>query len=388
MLRYSQSLKVTDPRDRTVASINLIIDYNDDGSSSLPTYERSLRDSYLRIAHLLPFNCNSLQFLSQTNHLRKPDETVEGLPSWAPNWNPPGNASYFWTPFHAAGKLPMYDMPFQGEIDQGTLHVRGFLFDEVREIMSQRNNSSIPLSKLASLTLPKPGASPNASDNMKRLADTLICPSLAEDNLPPNYFNTAEMTLYTGILLSYGFVTPGLRICDLTSRITESYTRFQSIRTTITTLRNFKECYPPILNGLDLERLPSTIARNVDKIQRFQHFIYLVNHTLSSGCLTSMYSDNLAVVEGRADVEPDDEIWIIFGCPTPMILRHGSPHYTVISPAYIHDIMNGETVEGVVTPDDQSGWEKVLRTGRLGPEIEVPYTSGKGDWLVKVISLH
>ena len=104
MLRYAQGLNVTDPRDRVNASLNLAIDYEDDGyGSSLVSYETTLAESYHSIAQLLPFKCNSLQLLTETKLLKSPDETVKGLPSWAPNWNAPRNAGYFWAQFRTAG---------------------------------------------------------------------------------------------------------------------------------------------------------------------------------------------------------------------------------------------------------------------------------------------
>jgi hypothetical protein len=140
MLRYAQGLSVTDPRDRINASLNLVVDYEDDGF--LISYETTLAESYLGVARLLPFKCNSLQFLPQAKLLQDPDETVKGLPSWAPNWNPPGNAGYFWAPFRTVGGLPMYSYPF---------HARGFLYSELKQTLSQRDNSHTPLSALARL---------------------------------------------------------------------------------------------------------------------------------------------------------------------------------------------------------------------------------------------
>jgi hypothetical protein len=110
MLRYAQTLEVSDPRDRINATLNLAIDYDDDGMTM--DYETSLTDIYTRVARLLPFKCNSLQFLAQARFSLKPDPRVKGLPSWAPNWNAPGNAGYFLAPFRAAGDLPMYSWPF------------------------------------------------------------------------------------------------------------------------------------------------------------------------------------------------------------------------------------------------------------------------------------
>jgi hypothetical protein len=192
-----------------------------------------------------------------------------------------------------------------------------------------------------------------------------------------------------GILLCYASVTPGLRFRDLVPYDTKSYYQSQtSVTTQIRTLQNYKHRYPSILKTLRLDHLSSTIPANIDQNQRFQHFSYLATQTLSSGCLASTFSGNLAITEGRAAVEPVDEVWILFGCPTPIVLRSIGPHFKVVSPAYIHEIMNGEAVEGVLTPDDTSGgWGTILRTGEIGPRPEGPYVSGKGKWMVRIISL-
>ena len=144
MLRYAQGLTVTDPRDRVTASLSLVIDYDDDGS--LISYEKTLAETYHDIARLLLFKCNSLQFLSQAKLPQTMDENVKGLPSWAPNWNPPGNAGYFWAPFRTAGVLPMYSYPFQDDTCDGILHARGFQYNKVKRTLSQGDNSRIPLS--------------------------------------------------------------------------------------------------------------------------------------------------------------------------------------------------------------------------------------------------
>ena len=385
MLRYAQGLSVTDPRDRINASLNLVVDYEDDGF--LISYETTLAESYLGVARLLPFKCNSLQFLPQAKLLQDPDETVKGLPSWAPNWNPPGNAGYFWAPFRTAGGLPMYSYPFH-DVREGIFHARGFLYSELKQTLSQRDNSHTPLSALARLFFSATKTSAYAEENIQRLSHTLTGPALAECSLSLSYFSNMEATLYMGILLCYASITPGLRIRDLVPCNTESYNHSQTIVTTIRTLQKFQNLYPSTLKTLDLDHLSSAISANVDQMQRFQHFIHLATQTLSSGCLASTSSGSLAITEGRAAVEPDDEIWILFGCPTPIVLRSNRPHFKVVSPAYIHDIMNGEAVEGVFTPDDPLvEWETVLRKGEMGPRAEPPYISGKGEWLVRIISL-
>jgi hypothetical protein len=81
-------------------------------------------------------------------------------------------------------------------------------------------------------------------------------------------------------------------------------------------------------------------------------------------------------------VNSGDEIWILFGCPIPMVLRRTGSYFLVASPAYIPDIMNGEAMEEVDTPDDKfGGW------GILGLSPAEPYVSGKNQWEVNVIRL-
>jgi hypothetical protein len=135
-----------------------------------------------------------------------------------------------------------------------------------------------------------------------------------------------------------------------------------------------------------------------------------VHETLSAGNLAFLSpNSSLAITEGKALVQPDDEVWILFGCATPMVLRRTDSHFLVVSPAYIFDIMNRETMEGVTTPDDKTGGHsRMLRKGRLTP---VPgssnasgrctwalegglspaptslYVSGKRNWVVEVIRL-
>jgi hypothetical protein len=46
-------------------------------------------------------------------------------------------------------------------------------------------------------------------------------------------------------------------------------------------------------------------------------------------------------------VNPSDEIWILIGFPTSMLLRRNGVHFTVVSPACIFNDMNGQGLEGV-----------------------------------------
>ncbi|QPC74544.1 hypothetical protein HYE68_005296 [Fusarium pseudograminearum] len=40
-----------------------------------------------------------------------------------------------------------------------------------------------------------------------------------------------------------------------------------------------------------------------------------------------------------------DEIWVVSGCPTPLLLRHEGQQYSLVGEAYVHGVMHGEAVD-------------------------------------------
>ena len=383
MLRQSQALKATEPKDRVIAALNLVIDYNDDGQEV--DYEQSHAEYCLRVARLLVFKCNSLQLLTMARTQTIPDPAVQGLPSWAPNWNSPGNAEYFSGAFHAAGDLSMYNTPFEEDIEDGILHSRGFLYAKVDRTLSNTDNAVSPLSVLSNLFISATESTGCCYTDIRKLAFTLTGPAIAELRIGCSYFSEIEAVLYTGILLGCSFVTPGLRIVDLLPYTTSVYDHSQrDLTVVLRALRKFHN-----LRWLDLERLFAAVQDIQDQTERFGHFVQLVHKTLSSGCLSSISCTSaLAITEGKASVKSGDEVWILFGCATPMVLRRTVSHFLVVSPAYMSDIMHGEAMGGVVTPDEKDGgWSRALEKGSLSPTPVFFYISGRRDWLVEVIRL-
>lgn len=389
MLRYAQSLQVTDARDRIVATMSLAIDYDEDGSPM--DYSRSLADLYLSIASILPFKCNSLQFLPQAKLLKYPDPTVLGLASWAPNWNPPCTAGFFLGDYHASGDLPMYEYALRGA-REGVFRARGFVLDGINQELCGVDNSLCPLSTILDLVFKNSMSAAEVQEKVMSLAHALTSPAIMENQMDRLYFSETENTLYMAVLLHYASITPGLRICDLLSRINTNYPNSddQWIES-MESLQRFRKVKRSPIGQLDLCRLLSVARKGIDQCQRFSHFIVLLHQTLSSGCFGTCDSGGFVIVEGNANVIPGDEIWIVFGCPTPMVLRPSGTRYVVVSPAHMHNMMEGEAVEGVNTPDKShtGGWESLLKTGLIGPdaELEVPYTSGKDKRQVRMLDL-
>jgi len=225
---------------------------------------------------------------------------------------------------------------------------------------------------------------------MKNLGCTITGPAISELRIGPDYLSRNEIVLYTGILLGYSFVTPGLRIVDLLPYAADVYDQSQrDLKVAIRALRKFRNLRPSCLRWLDLESLSAAVQETQNQTERFGHFVQLAHKTLSSGCLASTSSaTTLAITEGKALVKVGDEIWIVFGCPTPMVLRRTASHFLVVSPAYICDIMNGEAMDGVTTPDDNyGGWPRVLAEGRLGTTPAFSYESGRSNRWVEVIRI-
>ena len=63
----------------------------------------------------------------------------------------------------------------------------------------------------------------------------------------------------------------------------------------------------------------------------------------------------------------DDEIWILFGCSMPAVLRQEGDHYVFVTPVSMGGFMKGEAVEEIsndVKDGDQFG-EYEVRTIEL-----------------------
>jgi hypothetical protein len=388
MLRLSQRLDATEPRDRVIAALNLVIDYDDDGTET--NYDQSLAERYLNVARVLLFKCNSLQFLALAKTPLITDTTVAGLPTWVPNWNLRENAECFLGSYRAAGDLPMYGTPFQEDIDDGILHARGFRFAYVNRVLPVTHHPFSPLSALSTLFISTITSGECQLSDLKGLANTLIQPAIFESNIAWLSFEEHEAILYTGILLDYSFVTPGLRVDDLLSYTELVYEPWQrNPRVALEVLQKFRHLRPSCLRWLDLDAIYTAIKHKHNLTDNFGHFIRLVHQTFTIGFVTSTSPRiHLTVTERKASVQPLDEIWVLFGCPTPMVIRNNGPHFLVISPAYIADIMNGEAMKDVITPDvKDGGWHRVLQSGIVSPAPARPYVSGKDRWVVEVIRL-
>jgi hypothetical protein len=121
----------------------------------------------------------------------------------------------------------MYETPFQEDETDGILHARAFRCSKVNRTLSTANNAFTPLSVLSKLFISATKSTKCHKSDIIKLASTLTGPAIAEIHLGGFHFSDTEAVFYTGILLSYAFVTPGLRIIDLLPYTTKIYDQSQ-----------------------------------------------------------------------------------------------------------------------------------------------------------------
>ncbi|XEV05006.1 hypothetical protein FSHL1_010293 [Fusarium sambucinum] len=62
-------------------------------------------------------------------------------------------------------------------------------------------------------------------------------------------------------------------------------------------------------------------------------------------------TDNGYLGSSCESTQAGDEVWVVSGCPVPLVLRKSGDHegcYTLIGESYVHGVMNGEAAEGTV----------------------------------------
>jgi hypothetical protein len=279
----------------------------------------------------------------------------------------------------------MHPAPFQEDARQNILHVRGFRYDRVEKLLSTQSSRT---TQLADLMRSMRSRSLNLEKTTKIIAYTLVEPSLAVAHMEANYFSTEELLLYTKILFCYSCITPGLRICDMEPYWGDTYEQSGiTWETSIANLAQFESLVPQGLRPSKFTYLSRKISKSLDQHERFKQYLYLANHTLASGRLGLTLSQELFLTDELAAVDIRDEIWVVFGCPTPMVLRHHAQHFLVVSPVYIRPVMKAQAVRGVVNRDTFDPYTQGIKAWSFRHRDLKPYISGQRGWTIQDITL-
>jgi hypothetical protein len=79
----------------------------------------------------------------------------------------------------------------------------------------------------------------------------------------------------------------------------------------------------------------------------FPHVDYVRESDLSIGARTLFRTDQNLLGAGPSNLAVGDEVWVLSGCPTPVVLRaskEGKDRRIFLGEAYVHGIMHGEAL--------------------------------------------
>lgn len=124
-----------------------------------------------------------------------------------------------------------------------------------------------------------------------------------------------------------------------------------------------------VTNMHNLSSLDKFIVRSIDVQDMLQHgfpfdpakfrdFVPSVELTMLDSSLT-IDRERSFIISEKTPLEENDEIWVLFGCSTPMILRPEEDHWKVVSPAYVIGFMEGEAVLGIGAEDEIEDGQRI-----------------------------
>ncbi|KAF2756613.1 hypothetical protein EJ05DRAFT_477725 [Pseudovirgaria hyperparasitica] len=271
------------------------------------------------------------------------------IPSWIPNWDTVNlDMSFLPELYTASGEL--LPLPSPVSIEKLTLSIRGY--------------------RLAHVDLACSFLSAN--------------PSLRIDILDVLLRESSGGVLRTGVYrqwretLAYA-INKAHRTDDLTELALATPPNFG--------LENYEGSLCAALTALfDFLRNYPDKSDNIDMIERVHHAVesgYLTDHDKESQFIFAALADHamfddgtLIITSGTTEYRQllglthqvyvkgsqqtagnGDEIWIVFGCPMPMILRpHRTGFYEVIAPVYVAGVMDGEAVIGLDPNSSRHTW--------------------------------
>lgn len=229
--------------------------------------------------------------------------------------------------------------------EQG-LRVRGFRLENIVYVAPVDDLYFAPIRVLRDLVLAALKAPQDVFKIVCALMQALTGPTYMAIIQSSSKMTRGEEFLYMAILLRFSCVQ-NIRMVDFEAIPRESNDEIDTILQRLHQLRGLEESY---LGGIDFDVLRKDKEYFDYDYRNYNAFIRCASRTMLASSLGLTDKDRFVVMQRHAPIQEGDQVWLLFGCPTPMVLRKRELGYTVVSPAYIHDIMQGEAVAGL--PDE------------------------------------
>ncbi|KAK1751391.1 heterokaryon incompatibility protein 6 [Echria macrotheca] len=315
LLQYSR-MDATEPRDKLYGLLGFSLDVS--AGDIAVDYQISLPDAYADVARFCIDKYANVNFLCHCQLKPSPppsqvdsDEPV--FPSWLPNWPAMDETM--------RGAVFMDERPRAGgslcprgatklSSDRRSLFVRGFRVDTIATATAAPFLDAQPIASVL--------------DSLREIFHAVHL--AVDDDAIVHVFARGEGRHVSATTGSDGFRATKASLSRL-----ESLAR----KTPTTGLGDVAFMAGPL--GFDQASERRAVRRIVDCLK---------------GRRVARLSTGQVGILLDGHVRPGDEVWILFGCAYPIILRPtGSGVYRVVSPMHVHGLMDGEAVEGLADMD-------------------------------------
>lgn len=325
-------LDATDPRDRVYSLLSTVRDCT---PASIPaSYGESLASCFAGVAKFVTEKYGVLEFLCHVHLPLERKEEPENLPSWIPDWHSQDNhPEIFSEQNRASGDLKALPSPIS--VCKQKLRVQGFCLDTlkhvdtVKDLFDAETNGFVGhLLELSSMINARKQDGPEDELVLQgvRIPDQLLC-TICHKFEGLVYSLTDVEHMRHGMLVLY-------KLAVLLGN---------------NNLGHFKVC---LLRELEIFKA----LEQPEKI-----FIFQVQWAMAGKCFVVTEKGYAGLILA-SPTQAEDEVWILFGCSMPVVLRREDNHYVFVTPVSINGIMKGEAVEGIphdVKDGDQFGNSKV-----------------------------